>query len=319
MKKLWIFTVTLFFSVVLYAQNNGVKVDDFGRIVLTSYLDGSKCRIPAGSYNLFKNKMNQIVTQNGIGGSIEQRFIITANVDVLTKDITATAPPMHAYTLAITFYIGDGIDGTLFSTSEISAKGVGETEEKAYIAALKNIKTSSLLFKEMIDIGKSKIIEYYNANGDILISKAKALASLEEYDEAIYQLMTIPTICKDVYERALAEAGVIFKSKINSEGAKKLAQAKAIWYAGLNYDAAVSASKLLGEIHPESDCYSQAVALSKEIAKRVKEIDAREWQYTLNEQKNEHQERMSQLSAYKQIAVEQARHQPQTVYRVAWW
>lgn len=319
MKKIAFVILALTLSVWAYAQNSGVSADDFGRIVLTSYIDGSKCRIPARTYNLFKNKMNQIVTQNGIGGSYMQRFIITANVDVLTKDITATAPPMHAYTLAVTFYIGDGIDGTLFSTSTLTTTGVGETDEKAYISALKNIRTSTPEMKEMIEVGKNKIIEYFNANGDLLISKARAMASLDNFDQAIYLLMTIPDVCKDVYERALAEAGVIYRQKIDVEGAKKLAQAKAIWYSGLDYDAAVSASKLLASIHPDAACYSQAVSLSKEIAKRVKEIDSREWQYILNEQKNAHEESMAQIKAYKEIAVEQARHQPQTEYYILWW
>lgn len=319
MKRITLIILALTLSLWASAQNNGAKADDFGRIVLTAHIDGSKCRIPAGTYNLFKNKMNQIVTQNGIGGSYRQRFIITANVDVLTKDITATAPPMHAYTLEVTFYIGDGVDGTLFSTSSITTKGVGETDEKAYIAALKNIRPSSPAFKEMIDLGKNKIIEYFNANGDIIISKARAYASLDNFDEAIYLLMTIPDLCKDVYEKALAEAGVIYRQKIDVEGAKKLAQAKTIWYAGLDYDAAVSASQLLAQIHPDAACYSQAVALSKEIAKRVKEIDDREWKYILNDQKYAHEESMAQLNAYKEIAVEQARHQPQTEYYILWW
>lgn len=318
--KRWILIIaSLFCSFSVFAQNSGAKADDFGRIILTAYLDQAKCRIPYNSYNLFKNKMNQMVTQSGLGGTYTQRFIITANVDVLTKDITSTAPPMHAYTLAVTFYIGDGIEGTLFSTTQIIAKGVGETDEKAYTSALKNLRASSPAFKALIEEGKEKIIAYYNANGDLIISRAKALASLDQYDEAIYELMSIPDVCKDVYERALAEAGNIFKSKINSEGAKKLAQAKALWYAGLDYDAALAASQLLGEIHPDASCYQQALALSKEISKRVKEIDAREWQYTLNEQKFTHQENMSQIASYKEIAVARANHQPQTVYRVNWW
>lgn len=303
----------------LLAQNNEAKADDFGRIVLTSYLDCSKTIIPKSAYHLLRNKLTQISTQNGIGGNIPQRFIITANVNVISKEITATVPAMNALSLETTFYIGDGIDGTLFSTTSIMSKGVGETEDKAFIAALKAIKPSSSEFSRFIDIGKRRIIEYYNANGDMYITKARTLAKEERFDDAIYMLMCIPEVCKDVYTKAMNEVSAIYTAKINSESAKYLAEAKAIWAAGMNYYSAEKAAKLLANVHPGASCYNSALSLSKEITKRVKELDAREWQYQLNEQKNEHAEQMAQINASKEIAVARAKNQPQTVYKVYWW
>lgn len=303
----------------LCAQNNEAAADDFGRIVLTSYLDASRTVIPKNAYHLLRNKLSQISTKNGIGGSVPQRFIITANVNVISKDITATVPAMNALTLETTFYIGDGIDGTLFSTTSITSKGVGETEDKAFIAALKAIKPSSSEFGSFIETGKRKIIEYYNANGDIYIAKAQTLAKEERYDDAIYMLMCIPEVCKDVYTKAMNEVSVIYTAKINSESAKYLAEAEAIWAAGMDYSSAEKAARLLSKVHPNASCYNIALSLSKKIANRVKELDAREWQYQLNEQKNEHAEQMAQINASKEIAVAQAKNQPQTVYKVYWW
>lgn len=318
-RLLFLFVAALCLCSNLFAQNNEAKADDFGRIALTTYLDGSKTIIPKGAYNLLRNKLSQISTQNGLGGSIPQRFIITANVNVITKDITATAPAMHALTLETTFYIGDGVEGTLFSSTSLSSKGVGETEEKAFIAALKSIKPSSSEFTELIETGKRRIIEYYNANGDMYISKAKALAKEERFEDAIYMLLCIPEVCKDVYTKAMDEVAVIYQAKIDTESAKYLAEAKAIWAAGMDYDSAERAARMLGNIHPDAACYSKAVALSNEIAKRVKELDAREWQYQLTEQKNAHAEQMAQINASKEVAVSWAKNQPKTVYNVYWW
>jgi len=115
MKKLILF---LFLSLSLSAlsQNNLGKSDDGARIVLSTYIpDQIEGLTPIIQSNL-ANKLSQIASANGMGGASNSRFIITPNVSVLTKDITPTAPPMHAYTIEVTLYIGDGIDGTLFSS-----------------------------------------------------------------------------------------------------------------------------------------------------------------------------------------------------------
>ena len=311
--------VALFAGNVSFGQNNAAKADDFGRIVITPYIDDSYTAIPHAAYGLLKNKLNQIAVNNGIGGNIQHRFIITANAAELTKDITATTPPMHAVTLEVTFYIGDGVEGTLFSTTSMTVKGVGETEDKAYIAALKSIKTKSPVYAKFVDTGKTKIIEYYNANGDMYITTARALAKEERYDEAIYMLMCIPEVCKDVYVKAMDEVEIIYKSKIDSESSKSLAEAKAIWASGMDYYSAEKAAKLLAKVHPNSTSYKAAVTLSNDIAKRVKEIDSREWQYALAEQKYDHSEKLAQLQSFKEIALTSAKNQPKENYYIRWW
>lgn len=174
MKRVLLIAWTLLAAIPVFGQNNYAKADDFGRIVLTVHLDAEKSHVPKNAARILKNKMSQIVTQNGMGGSIVQRFIITANVNVLTQDITPTAPPMHAYTLDITFYIGDGVQGTLFSSTSVRAKGVGETEDKAFIAALKAVKVKDEAFAEMIATGKQRILEYYNSQCDMILQKHAA-------------------------------------------------------------------------------------------------------------------------------------------------
>src|ERR1043165_3436545 len=137
MKKInSVFTIVAF--VALYfgtmAQNTAGKSDDMGRVTLAVYVPQQVDKMGDGARNMLTNKLNQIVSANGIGGSAaNQRFIITANIVTVSKDITPTAPPMTALNLDITLYIGDGIDGTKFASKTVSVKGVGTNETKAYI------------------------------------------------------------------------------------------------------------------------------------------------------------------------------------------
>ena len=288
--------------------------------MLTTHLDAEKSHVPASAARILKNKMSQIVTQGGMGGSIMQRFIVTANVNLLTQDITPTAPPMHAYTVEITFYIGDGVNGTLFSSASVTAKGVGETEDKAYIAALKSVRANDAALAEMIATGKRRILEYYNSQCDMILAKARSMAETQRYEDALFELMSVPEVCKECYEKAMKETAAVYQSQIDAECAQLLGEARSEWNSGQDVAAAERASKPLAEINPKAECYAEAVALSEEIGRRVKEIDQREWDYVLQEQANEHEAEMATLEAYRDVAVEAAKNQPETVvYRYSWW
>ena len=324
MKKLVLFVICLACFVCANAQNNAKSYDDYGRITLSTYIERGKTKLPETSYRVLQNKLTNIVTQNGLGSAMGERFIITANCNLLTKDITPTTPPMHAYTVEVTLYVGDGIDGKLFATYSTTCKGVGETPDKAYLAALKNIKTNNPDIANFLDEGKTKIIEYYNSQCDFLITNAKAQATLENYDEALYMLMSIPDVCKDCYMRAQSELAGIYKNKIDKECASYLTQARSVWMARGSADeardAAMEASMLLSEINPKAECYDEALTLMKQIGKKMEEIDNREWEFVKRMEDNRHKEALSAISAVKEIELARAKNQPKTIYNIrTWW
>lgn len=300
------------------SQNNAGQSDDAGRIVLAAYVSDQVANMTEPAKNMLTNKLNQIISQNGLGGSaFNERFIITANVNVLTKDLTATAPPMTALGLDITFYIGDGMEGTKFASKTVQVKGVGTNETKAYIEGIKMIKPSDPSFAAFIDEGKNKIMKYYNSKCDFIIKGANAAAGQNQYEEAIYQLTTVPSVCKECYDKCLAALAPIYQKKIDRDCKLKLGEATNIWNANQDVNAANAAGELLSTVEPASSCYKDVQALSEKIKKRVLDIDKREWAYTLKTQ-----EQTSELiKAYRDVGVAYGKGQPKSVtYNVrGWW
>ena len=99
----------LFLTVVAITSNAQAKLDDFGRIILNTYLPDN-IAMPSEAKNLLITKLNQITSNNGMGGSqANPRFIITANVNVGTKDIIAGPPQMIAQNIDVTLFIGDAV------------------------------------------------------------------------------------------------------------------------------------------------------------------------------------------------------------------
>jgi hypothetical protein len=67
---------------------------------------------------------------------------------------------MTALSMSITFFIGDGVEGTKFSSYTIETKGVGNSDTKAYLSAFKNIRVNDPGYAQFLETGKKKIIEY---------------------------------------------------------------------------------------------------------------------------------------------------------------
>lgn len=317
MKSL-IVSILLICAFSAIAQNDKGKMDDYARIRLAAYVPKQAEHMSDIARNMLGNKLTQIVNQGGMSGSAySERFIITANVVVQSKDLTPTAPPMQAYSLNINLYIGDGVEGTMFASCATIAKGVGENETKAYINAIKNIKTNDPVFKSFLDQGKTRIIQYYNSKCDFIIREAQTLADQNRYEEAIYKLTSVPDICKECFDKCMIAVAPIYKKKIDRDCQMYLAQAQNFWAANQTVEVANEVAAVLSRIEPTSSCYSEIKPLVEKISARVYELDKREWSFKLRKQ-----EQVSELiQAYRDIGVAWGLGQPKEInYNIrGWW
>lgn len=319
--KYTLILTTLFLAGTSSAQNNLQKSDDFGRITLNTYVSDQIDYLPISAEGILVNKLNQIATYNGLGGSsYNPRFIITPNISILTKDITPTAPPMMALTLNVAFYIGDGLSGVLYESTSIQVKGVGTNETKAYISALKQIKPTSETVQNFIKKGKTKIIEYYNSNCDFILKEAKMLESQNKFYEAIAVLTSVPEVCKDCFDKSMDAVAPIYQKYMDRECKINLNKAKNAWSAGQDYNAANDASYYLNKIDPLSSCFNEVEELTKIISKRIKEIDNREWNFVVKKQQDNVNITNARIKAARDVGVSYGTNQPKETYNIrSWW
>ncbi len=307
-------------AITLPAQT--AKGDDLGMLALNAYVPPQIESMPPIARENLKNKLTQIVMQNGMSGSaINPRFIITANINIQSKELTATSPPMTALALDVSLYIGDGIDGTKFASTTVSVKGVGTNEAKAYIEALKNIKPADPAIQAFVQSGKTKIIEYFNSRCDVILKQAQNLAALNQYENALYNLTSVPEAATGCYDRAMTAAGPLYKKYMDKQCKEKLLQAKTAWAASQSWDGAVLAADVLSTIDPDAACYKEAITLNNEIAKRMKEVDNREWTLVMKKHDDTVSLEKAAINAYRDIGVAYGNGQPKAVsYNInGWW
>ena len=317
MKK---FIAVLILTVATISSNAQVKLDDFGRIVLNTYLP-DKIAIPVEAKNLLFTKLNQITSNNGMGGSqANPRFIITANVNVGTKDIIAGPPQMIAQNIDITFFVGDAITNTIFSNTTLNLKGVGTNENKAFIDALKTINPKNKEVLAFLEEGKNKIINYYSTNCDFIIKEATTLSDQFKFNEAIYNLMMVPNVCKECYFKAKDAATLIFNKKIDIDCTEKLKEAKLIWAAEPTENGALKASAIMISIIPSANCKTEINKLASEIKNKLQLEQKKKYDFDMLEMQKRYDTEQKIIDAQKQIALEQAKNKPQTVtYNIIYW
>jgi len=360
---------------VCIAQRSFGDSGDASKIFLSVYIPDQVDKMPDAGINILENKLNQIITNNGIAGGVNSRFIITANVVMLTKDITPTSPPMQAYTLEITLYIGDAVDGIKFSSHAITVKGVGENETKAYISALRNINTSDPKYQEFINEGKNKIVNYYKSKCDNIINESKGLSAQNQFDEAILKLVSVPEICKECYDKCIGMCLDVYKAKMEHDCLETIQKSRTLMTQGKFDEASDNLSKMtpdltcysgvveimneiydhkcatamgqargawtnkdieatsnaLKNITTDSKCYQDALGLIDEVRAYVKEKDQKEWDFKLQERKDniemakqEHKDdveiRKETIQAAREVGVAYSTHQPKVIYNVhGWW
>jgi len=300
------------------AQNSLGKSDDLGRISIAAVVPEQVGSIPSSAASTLENKMRQIVTQNGLGASeYGSRFAILPGMNILSKDITPTAPPQQALTVEFVFYIVDAVSQTIFSQTSVQFKGVGQSEEKALIQVIKNINPKMGQFKGFVEKGKEKIVEYYNSKCDVFLKNAQSLAGQRKYEEALYILSSVPDVCRECYDRSADLSIEIYKQYDDYTCGQFLAAAKAAW-ANIDHD---KAAENLAYITPDSKCYPDATALADEIKKKLLE-DGKVWDFKMKRYDDsvDLEKQMLQTIrdigvAYAQAAVAEFHHNWDWLYR----
>ena len=245
-------------------QNEYEKSDDESRIVLNTFIPENVLENTPSARKLFITKLGQITSINGLGGSNsnpENRFIISGDLNITTKDVLPTAPPKYAVTIETNIAVGDGIDGIAFSSDFIEFKGIGESEDKAFISAIRKINPRNKQIQELLENGKKKIIEYYNTQCDFIQKEANTLSDSRSFDQAIYVLSQVPKITKDCYDSSMDLAVGITKKKFEFECQTNISKAKSLISNGMFSEA----TTLLGFYTKDMECYSDVSLLLEEI------------------------------------------------------
>ena len=302
MRRSIIIVVILLCCSSLFAQSSSLSV----RIVVP------QDELPQQAKSLLLSKLKQIATnyemvEDGLSG----RFVLTADVLTLAKEVVPVAPPQISQKLNIVLYFGDVVDEKLFSALTIPIAGVGSNESKAYNDAFKRIPTKSPILTQWVEEVKNKVRSYFDDQCANIIAQADFLALSGDYDSALESLLSVPEFCTSSIQ-AKEKALEVYRQKIDKEGESLYQKAKSIWTIGQNSDAAQEAMALLSEIDVNSKASASVSELASEIGKKMsshqakmQEKEQREWEFQIKQYQDNIELKRQQLK--DQTAIDKAK------------
>lgn len=262
--------------------------------------------------------MAQLETALSLNGMVVNgdysQFFITGKFTNFFKDVTSTVPAKTTVNTLLTLSIGDLASQTIYVSQSFELRGVGESDTRAFMMALRKLNRNNKALTAFATKGKKQIVDYFDRNYKSIISKANRASSLRHYEEALYYITSIPE-CSKGYAEATPVTERIFKLYIDYTGKKLLAEARAAWAASPDSAGAEKAFASLIQIDFESSAYPDAEALAREISK----ITQRNWDFENREKyNNEIELRRSTIEAARAVGVAYGSHQQPTTTNIMW-
>ena len=302
-----IFSVLVFIACIAgsYAQST---------IPLKVYVEDFPQPFPESAKTQMVNKLHQMLTSNGIASlDVFNDFLLTVVANPVEKIIAPGNPAQIIQSLDFTFYIVDANRQLIYATHTISSKGVGASEARSYIDAMKRVNVKSKDVSAFLDNGRLKIISYYEEEADNIFAKVQLLAKQHKFDEAFYNLCSFPSECSR-YLESLQLGNDIYQSYVNYTAQVNLNKAKAVWAASQDASGAAEAGAYLVEILPEASVYGEAQALYNEIKAKVLE----DWKWEMKVYQDGVNLEEQRINAWKEVGIAYGRNQKPTTTNIAW-
>lgn len=278
-------------------------------------LDEDFTNIPTAANTVLYQTLSRMITEKGFTTeSPTTPFVLTAHCDVLDKSNLPGPPVQTVYNLGITFYMADTYTQKKFANAYITLDGVGTGEVKSYINAFRHISANNKEILNLINTGKKKMMEYYNTQYPNIIKEAQRLVSLQNYEEALTMVLSIP-ICSNGGEEATKYGLQLYTKYLDRMNLFLLNSARALWAAGQDQETAYQVCAMLAQIDPDAACYAEARALMKEVKAQVRsdiDLEMREKYH------DQIQLEKSRIEAARAVGVAYGNHQKPTTTSLMW-
>ena len=285
MKRFLSITAAFFFCLLGVAQGGGLNFDslmndmpDVGDNFYISVVVDENEQYPIDAVKLLKSNLGNVVSRNGfLDTDGASPFFVAMNYVVLAKDVVPGMPIRISQNVQFNFVIGDAKENKVFSTYACTVRGVGTNEQKAILAAIRRIPWNDDTFRQFIEEGKQRIIDYYAQRVPQIIEEARLLERQGNFEQAIAMLTTIPKACTQ-HRDCMRMALEVYQNMIDHIAQNWLTKARNTWTASPDKHGAEQAIALIDSIPSDSRYETDVDSLLAEIKTRVKEIDNQEWQ-----------------------------------------
>lgn len=243
--------------------------------------------IDVSGRQLLTTKLNQAISQFAYGGvGANPRFVIAPTINLLSKNVTGTAPTKYANSYEVTLFALDVVSETTFGSYNFNIKGVGDSPAKAFISGFRDYSFASEEFYNFLKQTEQKIANYYINNCDKIIMEAESEANSRNFDVAFALLQSIPSDASNCFQKAMDKKKEFFKNSVNTNCQSLLSSMKAELGKANDPSASgfnESAMSYYSMIDQSSTCYKDAEKLYLDYVSKLNPKSKRDWDYKMKE------------------------------------
>ncbi|MBQ6187912.1 MAG: hypothetical protein IJK49_08235 [Prevotella sp.] len=306
------------FVFVFFANHISAK-SSVGDVYISVYVP-EDIDIPQESVKLLDSKMHQMISSNGlIDTDPNGRFVMKVRSNILSKDIIGGAPQQVSQKVELTFMIGDAIENKVFDSYSYTTTGIGINENKSFINAISKIKVNAPQIMAFIENAKERIVDFYSTRCEQIILESEQQAAGRNYQQAIYMLMQVPSIC-DCSETCQKRMVEYYDAYTETTALSLLNEAKSKWASSPNASGAAEAANIIETIPAGTSIQVELDRFINEINLKLQRDEKREWEFKMRQyndkianQKREYQLRRRQQEA--DIAYREKQQSADNAYR----
>jgi hypothetical protein len=241
----------------------------------------------ASGKQLLSARLNAAISKIGYGGDgANPRFIIGPDINLLSKEVTATAPTKYANVYEVTLLTCDVVTETVFQSYTFEVKGVGDSPDKAFINGFRGYKLENDEFYKFLVESQKKILAYYEQQCNSFLQEADAQAKMRNYDAAFNVLSNIPMEAAKCFTTVAAKKAEYFQMSLNQNCQSLLASMKA--ELGKANDPSASgfnepAMAFYQLIDRQSSCYKEAESIYQSYLRKLNPTAKRNWEFQMQQ------------------------------------
>jgi hypothetical protein len=275
-------------------------------VIMPENVDG----LAVSQLSKMETKITQIVSSTGLAASgYNNNFVIYPKFAIYeTNVVEGGMENITVVTCELSLFIKQVDNNVLFSTISKQLKGSGKNKSIAITNAISKIPTNDNDFKAFIEIGKSKIIAYYESKCGDIIAKSENLVKMQDFEQALGLLMTVPEEV-NCYNKVQEKSIEVYKAYQNQKCIVQLQDAKT-QLAANNYNDALN---ILSQIDPSTPCFKESQKLVENAAAKVDQEEKKQWEFQMKIYNDNVSLQKQRINAIKDIAVAYYKTKPTTV------
>lgn len=263
-----------------------------------------------GTLQLLKNKLSASMTEAGFGMANYSGIIVSPNTTITNMNVVEGGMrKIFIYDINLSLDVSQVITGTVFYSVNLSLRGEGYTKEAAIMASIRNIDDKDKRLSSFFSEARKRIFNYYENNTQNIITKARTLSGVQQYDEALALLASYPETLPKY--KLVATATMEIYAQYQKKACRDIIQKANGAYAVGNYDEAV---QWLNEVDMSSPCANDASVLTSNIKKSITTEQAQAIALYEKQMKSEESIEKQRLKTIENIAIGYYKNQPDYYY-----